>query len=171
MVGMSDARAELHWTADAQSASEASWVCWRLGVARGLAGACLFFFLCFGGLMVGLGRLSDPDYHVARGIVGAFLAALFFGAVLAPLIYFKTVRALKQVLGAGTELTAIWEPDSVVYRNPLAEVRYQLATIETVQVFQFWVAMRQTGTRRWIIWPRELFPETFLARFEEFQTA
>jgi hypothetical protein len=118
----------------------------------------------FTALNVGRRRFADSSYDVQAGFAQAFLFTLAVGAVLAVSTYVKLVRSIKQQLGAGTQLKAVWEPESLVVRHPLSEIKLPLATIEAVQVFQYWVAIRQTGSRRWLIWPRELFPDAALAR-------
>ena len=84
--------------------------------------------------------------------------------VLAVCGFVQLLRANKRRLGPGTELTAVWDADSVLFGSPVADVRIPLSTIDSVRVLTYWVALRHSGLRAWTLWPRELVPEAELAR-------
>jgi hypothetical protein len=164
MVHVVEGGAELRWTADGQSATEASAIAWRLGIATQSLKTGWLLMTTFTAIFTWsahrAGAVDPWEYGLTHAAAGAIIATILF-AVLG---FLQLVRANKKRLRPGTELTATWQDHSVLFVSRLAEVRIPLSTIKAIRTYAFWVAVQQSDTRVWLIWPRELFPDTVLAR-------
>jgi hypothetical protein len=156
--------AELRWTADAQSATEASAACWLLLVAPRLiimGGVLALVLTVVFGWSNDRGGDPDPWMH---GLGWGLGYAALFTIAMAACGFVSTVRANKRRLPPGTEIVAVWNADSVLFVSPFSEVRLPLSTFSSVRVLRFWVAIKQSTTKSVTVWPRDLFPDAELAR-------
>jgi hypothetical protein len=164
MVSMADAGTDLRWTADAQSATEVSAIAWRLCIAPQSVTRVWLLMAAFTAIFTWSAYragAADPwQYGLTHAAAWAIVATILF----ALLGFAQLVRANKKRLRPGTEVTATWQEDSVLFVSRLAEVRIPLSTIKAVRAYAFWVAVQQSDTRVWVIWPRELVPDDALAR-------
>lgn len=164
-VPMSEATAVLRWTAGAGSARSAALVTVRLCTLRQLR---FLVPIALVGLTVLYALTTNQEFDaVTRWKYAALYAVEItaFIVVLSTLFSFLRIwRSLRKRLRPGTELTASWEDESVLFKGPRAEVRYPRATLRRARRLGPWTGFQQTDAKPWSIWPSTLVPDEELAR-------
>jgi len=164
-VRMSEETTVLRWTADAGSARSAALVMVRLCTVRQLRVAAPILFVV---LTVVYAQGYDDTYSAATRWANAALNGAVYTAgfiVLGIVVtYVRMWRALRARLRPGSELTATWDDASVLFRQPLAEVRLPLVAIRRARRIGQWTGLQQRDTKAWSILPSSLVPDQEQAR-------
>lgn len=165
MVPMADTGAQLRWTADSSSASEAAAILWWKTFAPRLPWSLLrLWAFSTVAILLAVALDGEASGSWAYAVVHGAALALVIGVVVTGSGWWHVLRRFKRELATGTELTALWDAEHVTFGSPHTEVRMPLSTIDSVRVLQFWVIVHRRAERTQAIWPRELFPDSVLDR-------